>query len=330
MLVIANTINIGADIGAMVASFQLLVPINFYIGAILLTAGMLFMEIKFRYHRYSKILRWLTLSLLGYIVTGFLIRPDWFEVFRSLALPSLKFDTNYVLAMVAVMGTTISPYLFFWQASEELEEERDKGVLDDHRKVALTREIKEMRRDTVAGMSYANIVFLFIVITTAFVFHKNGITNIETAEQAAAALKPLAGNFASVLFTVGIFGVGLLAVPILAGSSAYAIAETFKWHEGLSKRYTQARGFYGVILWSMIVGLLMNFIGLNPIKALFWAAVINGLVSPVLMFFIFKIGRNKKIMGDFVNPRWVNIWGGVATVLMASAAIFLIMLFILK
>lgn len=330
LLFVANTINIGADIGAMVASFQLLVPVNFYLGAIVLTALMLFLEIKFSYHRYSRFLKWLTLSLLGYIITGFLIQPDWLEVFRSLAVPKLSFNSDYIMALVAVMGTTISPYLFFWQASEEIEEERDKGVFEDHRKVALKREIKEMRRDTWAGMLYANVVFLFIVITTAFVFHKNGILNIETAEQAAAALKPLAGDFASLLFTVGIFGVGLLAVPVLAGSSAYAIAEMFKWHEGLSKRYTQARGFYGVILWSMIIGLLMNFIGLNPIKALYWAAVVNGLVSPILLFFIFRIGRDKKIMGDFVNPRWVNIWGTIATVVMASAALFLVALLAIK
>lgn len=330
LLFIANTINIGADIGAMVASFQLLVPINFIVGAVLLTLFMLLLEVRFSYHRYSKILKWLTLSLVGYIITGILVRPDWLTVIKSMAIPQIEFNAGFVMALVAVMGTTISPYLFFWQASEELEEERDCGTLADHCKVALRREVKEMRRDTITGMSYANIVFLFIVITTATVFYKNGITNIETAEQAAAALKPLAGNFASLLFTVGIFGVGLLAVPVLAGSSAYAISEIFKWHEGLSKRYTQAKGFYGVIIWSMIIGLLMNFIGLNPIKALVWAAVVNGLVSPILMYFIFKIGSDKKIMGDFVSPRWVNIWGIIGTVLMGSAAILLIVFGILS
>jgi Mn2+/Fe2+ NRAMP family transporter len=324
LLFIANTINIGADIGAMAASLQLLVPVNFVLAAIGITLVMIVLEIRYSYHQYSKVLKWLTLSLLGYIVTGFLVRPDWLEIFRALSIPKIELTPGFLFAMVAVMGTTISPYLFFWQASEEIEEEKENGTDQDHRKVALTKEIKEMRRDTFAGMSYANIVFLFIIITTATVFFKNGIFNIETAEQAAAALKPLAGNFASVIFTVGIIGVGLLAVPVLAGSSAYAIAEMFKWHEGLSKRYTQARGFYGVILWSMLIGLAMNFIGINPIKALFWAAVVNGLVSPVLLFFIFRLGNNKKIMGDFSNPRWVNFFGVIVTALMGGAAILLI------
>jgi Mn2+/Fe2+ NRAMP family transporter len=230
---------------------------------------------------------------------------------------------------VAVMGTTISPYLFFWQASEEVEEEKDKAKTQTHvvhHKLALKREIKEMRKDTYIGMSYANVVFLFIVITTAFVLNKNGITNIESASQAASALKPLAGDLAYLLFTIGIFGVGLLAVPVLAGSSAYGISELFKWHEGLSKKFSQARGFYIVIIISMLVGLLMNFAGINPIKALYWAAIVNGIISPILMIFIFILGRDKKIMGDNTNPRWVNIWGIIGTLLMGISAITLFVL----
>jgi Mn2+/Fe2+ NRAMP family transporter len=233
------------------------------------------------------------------------------------------------MAMVAVMGTTISPYLFFWQASEEVEDEKDKGMASDHHLLATRHEIKEMRKDTFVGMSYANIVFLFIVITTAFVLHKNGITSVNSAAEAAAALKPLAGEWASLLFTIGIFGVGLLAVPVLAGSSAYAIAELFKWHEGLSRRYTQAKGFYGVIIWSMIVGLGINFVGINPIRALYYAAIVNGIASPILMFFIFRLGRRKDVMGEFVNPRWVNIWGIGGTALMGISAILLIIFSVL-
>jgi NRAMP (natural resistance-associated macrophage protein)-like metal ion transporter len=326
LLVVANTINIGADIGAMVASAQLLVPVNFYLGAIILTLFMLLLEIKFSYHRYSKILKWLTASLLGYIVTMVIIKPDWVEVAKSLVVPTIQFNAGFIATMVAVMGTTISPYLFFWQASEEVEEEKDKGVLSDHRTAVVNREIKEMRKDTIAGMSYATIVFFSIVVTTAFVLNEHGITNIESAAQAAAALEPLAGQFASLLFTVGIFGVGLLAVPVLAGASAYGIAELFKWHEGLSKKYSQAKGFYGVIVGSMIIGLLMNFIGINPIKALYWAAVVNGVVAPILMYFIFKIGSDKKIMGDHTSPRWVRLWGWTATILMGTAAIVMFVL----
>lgn len=327
LLLIANTVNIGADIGAMVASFQLLVPINFYVGAIVLTLLMLFLEIVFSYARYSKILKWLTISLFAYIITGFIIKPNWIEVLKNMAVPHISFTTAYIFGLVAVMGTTITPYLFFWQASEEIEEEIEKGKLPDHRlhhNLALKKEIKEMRKDTYTGMSYANIIFLFIVITTAFVLNKNGITNIQSAAQAAEALKPLAGDYAYFLFNIGLFGVGLLAVPVLAGASAYGLSELFKWHEGLSKRYSQAKGFYGIIIASMLVGLLLNFVGLNPIKALYWAAVVNGVVAPILMFFIFKIGRDKKIMGDFVNPRWVNIWGWIATILMGASAILLI------
>lgn len=326
LLVIANTINIGADIGAMVSSFQLLVPINFTVGAILLTAGMIFLEVLMPYHKYAKVLKWLTVSLVAYILTGFIIHPDWIEVVKSISIPTIQLNKAFIAAMVAVMGTTITPYLFFWQASEEVEEERDQKVLSDHRILATNREIKEMRKDTFAGMAIANVVFLFIVITTAFVLYKNGITHINSAAEAARALEPLTknGKWASVLFTVGIFGVGLLAVPVLAGASAYAIAELFKWREGLNRKYSRARGFYGVIIASMLVGLGMNFLGINPIKALYYAAIVNGVIAPILMFFIFKIGRDKKIMGEFTSPRWVNIWGYIATILMGVSALALV------
>jgi Mn2+/Fe2+ NRAMP family transporter len=285
---------------------------------------MLLLEIKFSYHRYARILKWLTLSLFAYIITGIIIRPDWIAVARSMAVPHISLNTGFLMAMVAVMGTTISPYLFFWQASEEVENEKDKGNHLAHHKLALKREIKEMRRDTFSGMAFANIVFLFIVVTTAFVLNANGITNINSAAEAAAALKPLAGDRAALLFTIGIFGVGLLAVPVLAGSSAYALSELLNWHEGLSKRYDKAKGFYGVIIVSMAVGLLMNFIGINPIKALYYAAVVNGLAAPILMFFIFNLGRRKDVMGDFTSPRWVNIWGYIATTLMGVSAVALL------
>lgn len=324
LLVIANTINIGADIGAMVASFQLLVPVNFILGSVFLTIAMLMLEVLFPYHKYAKILKWLTVSLFAYIITGIIIHPDWLAVGTSMVIPKIIFDTSFLAALVAVMGTTISPYLFFWQASEEVEEERDKGVLADHHKLAYRNEIKAMRKDTFTGMAYANVVFLFIVITTAFVLHANGITHIDSAAEAALALKPLAGELAYLLFAVGIFGVGLLAVPVLAGSSAYAISEILGWKEGLNKKFGKARGFYGVIIVSMIVGLLINFIGINPIKALYYSAIVNGLASPILMYFIFRIGRNKKVMGEFTSPRWVNFWGYIATALMGVSAIALI------
>jgi len=325
LLLIANTVNIGADIGAMAASFQLIFPVNFYLGAIILTLFMILLEIFLPYHKYAKILKWLTISLIAYIITGFIIKPDWIAVGKSIAIPNINFTAPFLAAMVAVMGTTITPYLFFWQASEEIEEERDKGVLSDHRAIATKQEVKEMRKDTFLGMALANIVFLFIVITTAFVLHQNGILDIDSAQKAAMALKPLAGNSASLLFIIGIFGVGLLAVPVLAGASAYAISELLKWHEGLNKKFQQARGFYGVIIASMLIGLGLNFLHINPIKALYYAAILNGIIAPILMFFIFKIGRDKKIMGQFTNPPWVNIWGWIVTLLMGGSAIVLVL-----
>lgn len=332
-LLFANTVNIGADIGVMVASLQLLWPVSFYVGAIALTASMILLEIFVPYHRYAKFLKFLTLSLVAYIITGFIIKPDWAAVAGSLVIPKIDFNAGFVMMMVGVMGTTISPYLFFWQASEEIEEEQDKGISlinSEHRQFAVKREIKEMRKDTIMGMSFANIIFLFIVITTASVLHKNGITNIESAAQAAQALRPLAGDTAYLLFAAGIFGVGLLAVPVLAGSSAYGLAELFRWHEGLNKRYSQAKGFYGIIIFSMIIGLALNFLNINPIKALVYAAVVNGTISPILMFFIFKIGRDPKVMGENVSPKWVNIWGFIGTFLMGASALLLILLSIFQ
>jgi Mn2+/Fe2+ NRAMP family transporter len=323
LLLIANTVNIGADIGAMAASMQLLVPVDFIVGVVGLTIAITALEILVPYHRYSKILKWLTVSLAAYIITGFLIRPDWGAVLRSLVIPRIQLNTGFLAAMVAVMGTTITPYLFFWQASEEVEQELDEGEIGDFRNTALTREIGEMRKDTYTGMALANIVFLFIVVTTAFVLHDNGITNVDSAAKAASALKPLAGNLASLLFTVGIFGVGLLAVPVLAGASAYAVAELFEWREGLSERFKSAKGFYLVIIGSMLAGMALNFVGINPIKALYYAAIVNGTIAPILMFLIFKIGRDEKVMGQFTSPRWVNVWGWVVTVLMGGSAIAL-------
>lgn len=323
LLLIANTVNIGADIGAMAASLRLLVPIGFEVAVVGLTLLMMALEIFVPYHRYARILKWLTLSLGAYIVTCLIIKPDWFAVLRSLALPTIHLDTAFIAAMVAVMGTTITPYLFFWQTSEEVEQTRDAGQLGDFHHAAIARELEETRKDTYSGMFLANLVFLFIVVTTAFVLHDNGITEIDSAQKAALALKPLAGDFASLLFTVGIFGVGLLAVPVLAGSSAYAVAELFVWREGLSKHFHDARRFYAVISISMLAGMALNFIGVNPIKALYYAAVVNGSIAPILMFFIFRIGRDRRIMGRFTSPRWVNIWGWVVTILMGGSAVAL-------
>lgn len=226
-----------------------------------------------------------------------MIRPDWWVVLRSSVVPGVQLNVGFLAAAVAVMGTTITPYCFFWQASEETEQTRDEGALGDFRNAVLTQQIRTMRKDTFAGMAWSNVVMLFIIVTTAFVLHDHGITNIDSAAKAAMALRPLAGSFASLLFTVGIFGVGLLAVPVMAGASAYAVAELFRFNEGLSKKFREAKGFYWVIIASMVVGMMLNFIGINPITALYWAAILNGITAPILMFFIFRIGNDKGIMG---------------------------------
>ncbi|RJO61902.1 divalent metal cation transporter [candidate division WS5 bacterium] len=329
LLIVANTINIGADIGAVAASIRMITGINFYLAAILFTSIIILLEVFVKYHQYAKILRWLVLSLAAYLITGIIIQPDWGEVLRSLAVPKIEFNTEYILAIVAVLGTTISPYLFFWQSSQEVEEKKDDGTLSDHRSAIINEEIHEMRKDVVSGMSIANLVFLFIVITTAFVLFKNGITNIETAEQAASALEPFAGQFAAHIFTLGIIGTGILAIPVLAGASAYAISEVLKWREGLSLKFGRAHGFYGIIILSTFVGLLMNLIGINPITALYYAAVINGLVASVLLVFIFKIGSDKEIMGAHISPGWVKAFGTLAVVFMGISSLLLIITFIL-
>lgn len=333
LLLIANTVNIGANIGAMVASLQLLWPVNFYLGAILITLLMVFMEVGFSYHRYAKVLKFLTLVLVSYIITAFLVHPQWQDVLKSLFWPTIRIDFDFFKMLVAVMGTTISPYLFFWQASEEIEEEKDRGIFNSIKRdskayqLAVKKEIRAMRKDTMRGMCFANIIFFFIIVTTATVLNQNGIRNIETAAQAALALRPLAGELSYLLFTIGILGVGLLSVPVLAGSSAYGLAELLHWHEGLSKRYSRAKGFYGIIIFSMIFGLALNFIGINPIKALVYAAIINGIASPILMHFIFKLARDPKVMGKHVSPSWVNLWGFLGTALMFLGAMGTLILF---
>jgi NRAMP (natural resistance-associated macrophage protein)-like metal ion transporter len=329
ILVIATTVNLGADIGAMVAALQLLVPMNFLAGVVGLTIAMTALEILVPYHRYAPILKWLTVSLLAYVVTAVVIKPDWWLVLRSSVVPSVQFNVGFLAAAVAVMGTTITPYCFFWQASQETEQTRDEGALGDFRNAVLTQEISTMRKDTFVGMAWSNVVMLFIIVTTAFVLHDHGIINIDSAAKAAMALRPLAGSFASLLFTVGIFGVGLLAVPVMAGASAYAVAELFRFNEGLSKKFKDAKGFYWVIVASMFVGMTLNFIGINPIKALYWAAILNGITAPILMFFIFRIGNDEGIMGRFTSPRWVNIFGWIATALMGAGAIALVAFLVL-
>jgi len=326
LLVLANTINIGADLQAMAASVQLMVEIKYIYALIGITALIIVLELSIPYKNYAKLLKWLTLSLFAYIITGFIIHPAWLNIFKEAIIPDITFNKDYIFAMVAVFGTTISPYLFFWQTSEEVEE-HDLECAAPGPNLPKAKRVVKMRSDVFTGMLFANIAFLFIVITTAEVLFKNGITAVGTPQEAALALKPLAGDYAFILFALGIIGTGLLGVPVLAGSSAYAIAELFGWKEGLEKKFWQAKGFYLVILVSVVIGFLMNFIGISPMQGLYYAAYVNGVLVVPLIFVIMKLGGDKKIMGHETHPKWIKFFGWVAFFFATAAVITTLILF---
>jgi Mn2+/Fe2+ NRAMP family transporter len=324
ILIIANVMNIGADLGAMASALTMVSGIDFYLGAIIFAIFIIIVEIFVGYHLYSKVLKWLTISVVAYIVTGFMIHPDWLHIFKHAIIPRIILNKEFIFAMVAVFGTTITPYLFFWQTSEEVEECRLNG---GYRKCFVRGRIGKMRTDVGTGMILANVVFFFIILTTAQVLFANGITEINSAEEAALALRPFGGQYAFLLFAIGIIGTGLLAVPILAGSGAYALAEMMKWKEGLDLKFSRAKGFYTVIAISIIVGLALNFIGINPIKALYYSAFLNGIISLPLLVAIMAIGNDKKIMGEETNPVWVNFFGWLAIIGMLALGVVAVFLF---
>lgn len=326
LLVIANTINIGADLQAMAASVQLMVSVKYIYALLGITVLIVLLELTIPYKNYAKLLKWLTLSLFAYIITGFIIHPDWISIFKEAIVPDIRINKDFIFAMVAVFGTTISPYLFFWQTSEEVEE-YDMECAEPGPNMPKKKRVIKMRNDVFTGMIFANIAFLFIVITTAEVLFKNGIMAIGTPQEAALALKPLAGDYAFILFALGIIGTGLLAVPVLAGSSAYAIAEVFGWQEGLEKKFWQAKGFYLVILVSVVLGFLMNFIGISPMQGLYYAAYVNGVLVVPLIFVIMKLGNDKKLMGNETHPKWIKFFGWLAFFFAAAAVITTLILF---
>lgn len=326
LLFIANTINLGADLGAMAASAQLLLGIPYVAWLIAITLFSALLEVFVDYARYARVLRYLTLSLFAYFIVPFVSPQNWGQALRDTVIPTIQFDKDYLLNLVAILGTTISPYLFFWQASQEVEDEIDAGkTTAKSRKGVSSVELKWMRTDVVAGMLLSNVVTWFIIATTASTLFAHGIKNIDSAPKAAEALRPIAGDFAYLLFAVGIIGTGLLAVPILAGSAAYAIAETFKLREGLYLKLRQAPGFYGVIAFSTLLGFAMNFIGINPIQALYYTAVLNGIVAPPLLVMIMLIGRNRSIMKKRVNGRVSSALGWTTTIAMSIAAVALLL-----
>ena len=297
LVVGANTFNIGADLGSMAAATNLVVPVPQVVLLLFFGVGIAALEIAIPYHRYARILRWLCLSLVSYLVVLFIVNVAWSEVASRLFMPRLEFSRPQIAALIAIFGTTISPYLFFWQTAEEVEELND----GDHDGPPTRDQLMAMRGDVVAGMSSGVVAMFAIMVTAAATLHTEGITTIGTAEEAAQALEPLAGRLAGFVFTLGIVGTGLLAVPVLAGSTSYAIAETFGWREGLSLKMSQARAFYLVILGSMFVGIAMNMLGLNPVRSLYWSAILNGIAAPPLILMIFLLSRKRALMGEHAS-----------------------------
>jgi Mn2+/Fe2+ NRAMP family transporter len=281
----------------------------------------LLLQIFTPYDRYAKYLKWLAMVLLAYIASAILAHLDWPNVLKHAFIPSIVFSKEQILLICAILGTTISPYLFFWQTSQEVEQEIVDGKKTIHQRQESVNkhEVHKMRIDVWSGMILSNVVMFFIIAASGALLFPNGITNITSAAQAAEALRPFAGDATYWLFAIGIIGTGLLAIPVLAGSSSYAFAETFKLHEGLNQKFKQAHAFYGVIILSMIIGLSLNFIGLDPIKALIYSAIANGIVAPVVLVLIVLISSNKKIMGKWVNKKSTTAVGWVVTFMMTLA-----------
>ncbi len=323
-LVIANTINVGADIGAIAAAINLLVPIP--IPWMIMPIALVILGLVFfgSYRLIANVFKWLTLALLAYIGSAFFARPDWGEVLHGTVVPTFSVDPKFLTTLVAILGTTISPYLFFWQSNQVVEEEIAIGRKTRwQRRGASDEELKYAAVDVNTGMFLSNVVMYFIILATAATLFRSGQTDISSAADAAEALRPLAGDAATVLLAVGLIGAGFLAVPILSGSAAYGVAEAFGWTHGLDHRPGHAKEFYGVIAVATLVGMLINFSGINTIDALVWTAVINGFVAPPLMVLIMLISNNREIMGERTNGLAINILGWIATAVMFAAAIAL-------
>lgn len=323
LLFAANTFNIGADLGAMASGIQLLRPSLSYSALVIGFALLcILLQVFIPYARYAKYLKYLAMILLAYIASAILAHLKWSGVIRHSFVPNMSFNKTQILLVCAILGTTISPYLFFWQTSQEIEERILQGKTTvQSRRGATKEEIKAMRLDVWSGMLLSNVVMFFIIAACASVLFAHGITNINTASQAAQALRPFAGNATYLLFAVGIVGTGLLAIPVMAGSSSYAIAESSLWREGLYRKLREAYAFYGIIIFSFLIGLALNFIGLNPIKALIYSAVGNGLVAPVVLLFIIMLSSNRRVMGEWVNKPYVTVIGWIVTILMTISGV---------
>jgi len=324
LLFFANAFNIGADIGAMAKAVQLINPrFNFSVSVVAITLISLFLQIFTPYVRYARYLKWLAMVLFSYVLSALLAHLHWTVVLKHTFVPNIGFHKDEILLICAILGTTISPYLFFWQTSQEVEEQilQGKTTLHERRTATAPADVKSMRIDVWSGMLLSNLVMFFIIAACGSILFPHGITNIQTSAQAADALRPFAGNATYFLFALGIIGTGLLAIPVLAGSSSYALAESFRWREGLYRNLNAAHAFYGIIIISMFIGLGINFIGLNPIKALIYSAIANGVIAPVVLVLIVLISSNRKVMGRWTNKRSTTLIGWLVIGLMSISGV---------
>ena len=322
LLLVANTLNIAADVAAMGESAALVTNFDRHLLTAIFVITTLILQIFLPYHRYVFFLKWLTLSLLAYAAVLFTVHVDWSQVALRTIAPNLRLNSDAATVVVGVFGTTISPYLFFWQASEEVEEMKghhERALKRDHSKAV--PELARIGWDTWSGMLYSNLTSFFIILATGVTLHVAGVTDIQTAAEAATALRPLAGEFAFALFAIGILGVGMIGVPVLAGSAAYALAEAMGWKWGLERKATDARGFYGVIAVSVLIGMTLEYTPINPMKALFWSAVINGVVAVPLLIVITLLASRKSVMGPYAAGRAIQSLGWLTTGLMGFAAL---------
>jgi NRAMP (natural resistance-associated macrophage protein)-like metal ion transporter len=322
LLLVANVFNIGADLAGMADVTALLTGIPPLVSVPAFGLAILGVTVYTSYARFARYLKWLTAVLLAYVIAAFLAHPRWAEAFWATVAPVVRWDAYFVTTLVGILGTTISPYLFFWQASQEVEEERAKGRRTlAQRRGATEHELRDARLDVTTGMCFSNLVMYFIILATASTLYRSGHRYIETSGQAAEALRPLAGDLAYLLFSLGVVGTGLLAIPVLAGSASYAVAELFGWQSGLEFTPRRARRFYLVLSASILAGVLLPIVGTNPIRMLFLAAVVNGVLAPPLLVLVMLVGNNRAIMGEHTNGVWLNVLGWAAVGLMTGAAV---------
>lgn len=322
LLIVANVINIGADLTGMAESLEMVTHVSRFFWMPVTAIGIVCALIWWSYRRLANIFKWLTLVLFVYVIAAILAKPDWGVVLRATFLPRIEWNTAYLMTLVGILGTTITPYMFFWQSAQEVEEERERGRRTlSARRGATTDELKIAQTDVLTGMGWAGIAMYFIILTSATTLHRPDMKPIETAQQAAEALRPLAGDAAYFLFTLGIVGTGILAVPVLAGSAAYAVAEAFHWEGSLNDRPKVAKKFYLVIVIAVLAGLGLNLLGIGAVKALFYSAIVNGVLAPPLVVLVTLLTGRRDVMGDYVSPPWMRILGWVTAVVMSAAAI---------